>query len=163
MKGFWLAAAPFAFLIYLFINQRLYGDPFKFTYFQRVNWYKEFKPFWKGLSDVFHVYGITDWHSFLTGRLAEAAACFFGSVLLVAVARRARVSYGVYSLFSLLFFLSTSWILSTPRYVSSIFPFALILAPTLERIGILRWVILGIFFAWFTYFLHAFNIGMWVF
>lgn len=158
-----LAAIPLGVLVFLWINQRVQGDPFAFLDHLRVKWFKEPSPFWEGIRRVLETGRPNDLQDALTGRVAEAAGVVLALLATLLVALRLRTSYALFMFASTLYFLSTSWLLSTPRYVSVFFPAAILFARWAEP----RRAILGITLAAFAVLYVAYSIwftqGFWVF
>jgi hypothetical protein len=118
---FSLILSPVGLFTYLSINVYLYGDPFYFTKPLESNWYKKFAPPWEGISNLFASFPpITDYLYF--AYFLEAASLIGAFIISFFVFFKIRKSYAVYMWINLLLFVSTSFVVSTPRYVLSLFP-----------------------------------------
>lgn len=109
------------FLIYLLINFTTFGD---FTYFIKPlgeHWYKNFTWPWMGIKQLI---------SFTYYQQGELFYLFWGELLAIIFVIlftiytffKIRKSYGFYMLANLIFFISTGFIMSTPRYILILFP-----------------------------------------
>lgn len=119
----WVAVAGAGLLLYLAINLIVYGDALWFLEVQRSHWSQMPVPPWRSILDAAGslVAGTDDatrrfvyW-----GRLAGFVVAF---PLLVVVARRLRRSHALYAWSGFVLILSTSWLLSLPRYLLVLYP-----------------------------------------
>lgn len=112
---------PFGSLLYITINFLTFGDPFYFTKSLSTNWFKHFEWPWLGIGSLIKsVPHYTDKDFYIY--FSEVVALFFILIMTFYTFLRIRKSYGVYILLNFLIFTSTSFILSTPRYILSLFP-----------------------------------------
>lgn len=127
-RNAFVLAIPLSLVAYLAVNAWVHDDPFAFLSFQRATWKKQIAPFTEGIRTAVQLHGYADLKALLTQRNAEgfALAVAIGMTLWSAI--RQRLTYGLFMATCLFFFASTSWILSTPRYVSVFFPIPLLLA-----------------------------------
>lgn len=114
---------------YLYLNKSIYNDPFAFRLFLLNNWQKHF------VSPITGV--ISTWKIAFSGGLsnfvimvgwAEALTITISWILVPIVFKVLRKSWAVYYLLSLILISSTSFILSTPRYLLSIPPVFVLIA-----------------------------------
>jgi hypothetical protein len=160
----WLAIGGVAlgFGGYLLVNQLVYGDPLAFITVQREHWFKELAWPWEGIGGVVS----RAMNGTLEDRVvlgwAELVAIGLGLVGTVVSVLRFRASWSVWMAVNLLLFVSTSFVLSVPRYALVLFPLYAWLAVLAER----RWLgtALGvgsvILLLWFA---ARFATGAWAF
>lgn len=118
---------PFGFLIYLLINYFTFGE---FLYFTRPllsNWYKKPEWPWIGIDNLikFANSQTGDYYYLFWGEVAALIIIVFFTVVTFL---KIRKSYGVYMLLNLILFISTNFIMSTPRYTLILFPIFIALA-----------------------------------
>jgi hypothetical protein len=160
----WLAIGGVAlgFGAYLLVNQLVYGDPLAFITVQREHWFKELAWPWEGIGGVVS----RAMNGTLEDRIvlgwAELVAIGLGLVGTVVSVLRFRASWSVWMAVSLVLFVSTSFVLSVPRYALVLFPLYAWLAVLAER----RWLgtALGVgsvvLLLWFS---ARFATGAWAF
>lgn len=116
-------------LSYLYLNKVTFGNPFQFQTILAANWQKHFYSPISGIVEA--------WKRALSGGLsnyvimvgwAEAITITISWVLIPFAFKYLRKSWAVFYLLSILLFSSTSFILSTPRYLLSIPPFFVLIA-----------------------------------
>lgn len=126
----WLALLliPIAFCGYLALNYFVAGDPLIFLTYQREHWYRYFRWPWEGIWETAkridnpkvvdaQMTGIQEILFVIIG----AAATIFGWKYL-------RNSYRIWMVANWLLFVSTSFVLSVPRYTLSLFPIFILMA-----------------------------------
>jgi hypothetical protein len=119
----WISLAAAGLVTYLAINQVVHGDPFYFLQVQRSNWHNELSPPWKTVQDTILVLleGNNDSaHEFIY--LGRFAAILVAVPLLILTLRRLRLPDVLYGWTALVFLLSSSWLISLPRYLLAIYP-----------------------------------------
>lgn len=156
-KWLWLLLIPIGFLVYLSVNYYVTGDAFSFLTFQREHWFKDLDFPWKGIIETFN--------SFLYRSPSESMTTGFQELLFVGIGLLATVfswlkqrkSYSVWMTLNWMLFVSTSFILSVPRYTLTLFPMFIAFAYLSEKnysfkILITVWSILylGLFTALFA-------------
>lgn len=118
-----------ALIIYLEINYEVYDNFFQFLTIQREHWHKSFNFPWSGL--------VSTWEIALSGpinnytfnlRWVEALSLTFAWGILPFILWKTPKPWFIFSLLSVLLFSSTTFVLSTPRYLLSLFPIFVILA-----------------------------------
>ena len=153
--------------VYLFINFSLFGDPFAFAHLLKENWQKSFAYPWEGI--------IASWkrglfteelssYKFFVGfgeAIASTLACVF--IPLGVKHWGLKSPYLLYLLLATIFFTSTGFILSAPRYLLSIPPFFIILAKALGPNKFIKsaWIALSITLLF--YISYEFAWGHWTF
>jgi hypothetical protein len=150
----WLLLVPLGFVVYLLINWQVLGDPLGFFEIQREHWFHELAPPWQPLQEairaVMNEPPSEDRTMIFEARLAAFA---FAAAALALSARWLRPSYQVYAWSGLLLVMSTSWLISLPRYLLAIFPLFLILArlgrspPLHQGLSALSALLMGLLFA----------------
>lgn len=134
-RHLYLLAVPAAALAYLGINFWLFGDPLAFLGYQKSIWNKQPASFLDGLATAVQPHGWEDLKALLTQRNAEATALLFAILMTLWSSLRLRPSYGIMMACCVFFFTSTTWVLSTPRYISVFFPIPMLLADGITRVG----------------------------
>jgi len=129
-RGLWLLLALVGPIVYLLINQVVFGDPLRFLAMQREFWYHENAMPWTVIGDlagdVIARTGDIDWATTYLlpllgfGLLAVTAAWTI-------VSRRSRPSYAVYAIVTLVSLSTLTWPISVARYVLGVFPVFLML------------------------------------
>ncbi|HLE58902.1 MAG TPA: mannosyltransferase family protein [Candidatus Limnocylindria bacterium] len=108
--------------VYLGVNQAVYGEPFAFLRIQDVHWFKSLAPPWEGIAGVFGWLGNENPETRLMIGWMELLFIGIGLVGTVVVAMRFRPSWFVWMAGNWLLFVSTSFVLSVPRYALTLFP-----------------------------------------
>ena len=158
----WLGIVPVGFLSYLFINYRVFGNAFQFLSFMKDNWQKSASWPWTGFLGALE--GL-QWRSLSDRFMVSGAEIFFtaiGIFLIILFFKKIRLSYGVYAILSLLLITSTSFWLSIPRYLLSIFPIFIALA-IIGRKPKFNYLITIASLMFYTIFLTFFIQGDWAF
>lgn len=142
-----LLLIPGVFGLYLLFNEQLLGDFWAFREVLEVRWYKQFAWPWEGLAARWRDIGSYPWNEYnLLYGMAEFGA---GAVLVAFIIwsyKRLRLSYVVYMALTTFLLLSTSWLLSTPRYVLTVFPLFFLLGQLGRyRNAGLVWLVLSVF------------------
>ncbi len=149
--------------IYLFINQKIYGDALAFQKILVNNWQKHFAFPWKSIADSWQIAlgpGTTFFRVMIGW--AEAVSATLLWILVPYAYKKLRRSYFIYYLLSLIFLSSTSFILSTPRYFLSIPPFFILLAYlTKNKIIYVVWIFISTILL--SYLTLSYVTGQWAF
>ncbi|QLG89693.1 glycosyltransferase family 39 protein [Chitinibacter bivalviorum] len=125
---FAILATASGFAGYLFLNWTIFGNPFQFKIAQQQNWSQSFGFFADNIANIFQGV-LTDTHSMVFGIWFPTIICFFAACYLLWWGRhRLPASYQAYSLVYLLISFSPTWLLSGPRYMSVLFPLAILTA-----------------------------------
>lgn len=148
------------FISYLTINYIVFNDFFYFTTPLSSNWFKHFEWPWQGIYNLIKSVPPVDNPDFYI-YFSEVIALFFLLCISIFTYFRIKKSYGVYLFLNLLLFSSTSFILSTPRYLLCLFPIFISLA----RINSLMFktFLLILFFCLLIYFTYFYINGIWAF
>ena len=158
-----LMMIPAGFGLYLGLNYYVAGDPLKFLVYQREHWYKYLR---------LPIYGL--WETYktaVTDHPEPAQTHGFQELLFVAIGlfataagwRHLRLSYRVWMAGNWLLFVSTSFVLSVPRYTLILFPMFILMAAAAVR----NWSLNVLFLVWSILFLGVFVVqfvrGLWAF
>jgi hypothetical protein len=119
----WISVAAAGLLIYLAINLILHGDPLYFLEVQRTHWYNQAAPPWQPVKEAIDglVAGGADFVTafMLVGRIAGVLVAL---PLLVLAVRRLRLPDVLFGWTALVLLLSSSWLISFPRYLLVLYP-----------------------------------------
>ncbi len=124
LPGLLCAAMLLGFGVYLYINWRVEGDPFRFLYYQKTHWYNGFLPIWETIKYVaenaiaqrFTSVGLSIW-------IPELALFFVWlSWIAYGVFKRLRPVYLMYLAALFLVTFSSSWLISGGRYTLCALP-----------------------------------------
>ncbi|HVF73391.1 MAG TPA: hypothetical protein VM940_17450 [Chthoniobacterales bacterium] len=123
-RWLWIGAVGLGTASYLYLNYRVTGDPFAFSKIMEVNWYKKFNVPWKGVYDV--------WRRIPTFNLTEGWFEFifilFSFLCTVWCWIKLRASFALWMTLNWLLVISTSYVVSVPRYCLTLFPIFIIFA-----------------------------------
>jgi mannosyltransferase PIG-V len=161
----WLAIGlvGVGFGIYLLLNYAVYGTPFQFLAVQHDHWFKSLAAPWDAIQSALGWFspGHTPDEKLMYGGM-ELLFVGIGLVGTVVTAFRFRPSWFAWMAGNLVLFLSTSFLLSTPRYALTLFPLFVALALPTRRSWLLVAVSLASI-AGFVYFASRFATGSWAF
>jgi Gpi18-like mannosyltransferase len=123
-RWLWIGLAGVGFLIYLWINYHVTGDPFTFSRIMQKHWYKKLTFPWFGIRDVW----LRIPHFNLTEGLHEFIFIVFSFLCTVWCWIKLRPSYAVWMTLNWLLITSTTYVVSVPRYCLTLFPIFILLA-----------------------------------
>jgi len=154
---------PIGFGIYLWINYYVAGNPTMFMVHQREHWYRYFRPPWEGVWQTFKkIYNDKPSAAQMTG-VQELLFVGIGLFATIVGWRHLRNSYRVWMVANWLLFVSTSFVLSVPRYTLVMFPIFILMSLAAVR----NWWVNVLFTVWSILFLAVFTIqfarGWWAF
>ena len=160
----WLAIGlvGVGFAIYLGVNHVIYGTPFQFMHVQQSHWFKSLAPPWDSINSALTWFGDPEPDSVLMYGFMELLFVAIGAVGTVVAAFRFRPPWFAWMAGNLVLFVSTSFLLSTPRYALTLFPLFVALALPSWR----TWVLVALSalsIAGFIYFASRFATGSWAF
>jgi len=160
----WLAIGLVAvgFGVYLGLNQVVYGDPFAFLIPQRYHWYKYLSWPWDGIEGVVGWLDSSVPDQVLMQGAMEVLFIVIGLVGTVHAALRFRTSWFAWMAGNWLLFVSTSFVMSTPRYSLTLFPLYVSLAIASRRTAVLV-LVSAVSIAGMIYFTGRFASGDWAF
>jgi Gpi18-like mannosyltransferase len=158
----WIALVPVGFGVYLGLNQVVYGDPFAFLVPQKEHWFKSLEWPWEGISGVLRWLGSKNPDNVLMQGWMELLFIGIGLAGTVHAALRFRTSWFAWMAGNWLLFVSTSFVMSTPRYVLTLFPMYVSLAlASRSRTALVA--ISAVSLAAMIYFAGRFATGWWAF
>ncbi len=158
----WIFLTLAGFLIYLNINNQVTGNPFTFLTIEAIHWNNRVDP-WTGLTAAYSWARTASYQSNITIGIAPLAFAVFGLLMVgVSLWRRMRPVYTVYMALSWVLAVSTSWWISVPRYVMSMFPMFIVLGALTRKkaVNITIALAAGLLLCYFTVF---FALGWWAF
>lgn len=158
----WIFLVVGGFLVYLNINNQVWGDPFKFMAIEQQHWYIKLDPI-SGLTAAFS-WAINAGYpqNVIIGIAPIVFAVLSLLTVVIGVWRRLRPSYLVYMFLTWALAVSTSWWISVPRYVMAMFPMFILLG-TLTRRKTVNIAITVAFAVPLCYFTALFAMGQFVF
>jgi hypothetical protein len=154
---------PTGFVAYLLLNRSVTGNLFTFLRIQKEHWSKSGTWPWVGIGGK--------WDTMRFGPPAESVMVglqelLFISLGLVAVIwcwRKMRPSYGIWVTLNWLLFVSTSFVLSTPRYMLTLFPIYVLFAVVARKSFVAGQLITVWSLLFLAVFASAFVRGFWAF
>lgn len=149
--------------VYLFVNWQVGGNPFAFLRLQEE--YFRLGAAYPGFPIREAITGITQGglgRDYILVYWGTLIAALLGGGLLLAGIRKVRPSHQVYAWAGLLIPLSTTWLVSLPRYILPLFPIFIVLG-TIRLPGKVHGLILGLFFAAQVAFFSLYALGWWTF
>lgn len=140
VNGLVLLLIPLGLGIYLYQNWRISGNPLQFLIYQKDNWYQGFYPFFRTpayqLDYMLGALAEGNWRTVFGLSLPNLLAIFLSTILLIGQHKKLRASYIAYGGLYIIVSISTSWLLSAPRYLFCCFPILMALALATKK----RWV-----------------------
>ena len=159
----WVSLGALGFVVYLAINLVVHGDALHFVEVQRSHWSNRAAFPWEPLRNAVDAIaggGLSeDLATIHWGRIG--ATVFVASVLGGGLSRL-RLADHVYAWASLLLILSSSWLISMPRYILGIYPLFIVLA-TMLRTRVRFWTFASISFATQLWLFARYASGTWTF
>ena len=147
---------------YLALNQAIYGDPLTFLRIQHEHWYKSLDWPWNGINATLGWLSSTHPDNVLMQGWMELTFIAIGLVATVHAAFRFRLSWFVWMAGNLLLFVSTSFVMSVPRYALTLFPLYVSLA-VISRRSLVLALISAASVGALVYFAGRFATGAWAF
>jgi hypothetical protein len=159
----YLAMVPAGFGFYLLLNYFVTGSPTTFVTYQREHWYRYFRVPWEGIYETYK--------TIFNPKVVDAQMQGVQELLFVVIGLASTIigwpwlrnSYRVWMIANWLMFVSTSFVLSVPRYTLTLFPLFILMAVAAKR----SWSINVLFICWSILFLGLFSIqfvrGFWAF
>lgn len=159
----WVGAAGAGLAVYLGINWTVHGDPLWFLAIQRSHWFQHAIPPWQSIIDAARGLltgtGNSTRSFILWGRLSGFV---FALPFLVIGIRRLRVADAVYGWVAFVLVLSTSWLISLPRYLLAVYPI-FIVGACLTRSPVVLRPVLAVSAAAQAFFFWRYASGAWTF
>ena len=147
---------------YLALNQVVYGEPFAFLVPQKEHWFKSLAWPWDGIEGVLGWLGRRNPDNVLMQGAMELLFIAIGLAGTIHAALRFRPSWFAWMAGNWLLFVSTSFVMSTPRYVLTLFPLYVSLAVMSRRRLVLA-LVSGLSLVGLVYFAGRFATGAWAF
>jgi Gpi18-like mannosyltransferase len=161
---FYLGMISFGFISYLVLNYVVFENAFAFLEIQREHWFKHLVPPWDGLLGALGSIFWSDPAGKALIGMSEVVFGLFGLFCIVyALVIKLRPSYAVYMLLTWLVVTSTSYWLSIPRYMLSMFPIFIVFAIIGDKREEWHYVMTIAFLLFFSFFLVLFTQGYWAF
>ena len=157
----WVFLGLAGFVIFLFINVQVAGNPFAFMEIERTNWNQSINPlvgFQRALQ--WSLSAPFPENTYTIAELAFAAAGL--SAVAVGFWLRFRLSYNVYMLLAWMLSVSMSWWMSVPRYVMAMFPMFILLGVLTQKKAT-HWAVTLLFSALLCFFTILFALNQFVF
>lgn len=129
----YLLIAPLGFIAYLGVNIYVAGQPFKFLDYQRENWYKSMSFPYDGIKGKIYTFIDQSPENGNLYGMQELIFIVIGLVFIIFGWKHLRNSYRVWMVLNWLLFISTSFILSVPRYTLTLFPMFILMAVAARR------------------------------
>jgi 4-amino-4-deoxy-L-arabinose transferase-like glycosyltransferase len=159
----WLLLIPAGFALYLLLNYYVTGDPLMFITYQREHWYRYFRFPWEGIWETAKRINNPKPVDAMMNGVQELLFVGIGLFATIAGWKYLRNSYRVWMAANWLLFVSTSFVLSVPRYTITLFPLFILMSRAARR----SWVLKVLFVAWSILFLALFSAqfvrGLWAF
>jgi Gpi18-like mannosyltransferase len=158
----WIFVIGIGFAIYIILNYITYADPLKFLEIQSSHWGMHLSLPTKGF---FYAWGSIFWHTPADGMsygLFQLVFCILGLILTIYSFFRLRLSYSLYALATWLVVTSTSFMISVPRFMLTVFPIFIILA-ILGRRKEINYAVIFISLILYALFLSQFVRFRWAF
>ncbi|HYN63250.1 MAG TPA: glycosyltransferase 87 family protein, partial [Candidatus Limnocylindrales bacterium] len=135
----WLAIGlvGVGFAIYLALNYALYGTPFQFLHVQQEHWFKSLASPVDAINSAFGWFESSEPDNRLMYGFMELLFVAIGFAGTIVAAVRFRPSWFAWMAGNLVLFVSTSFLLSTPRYALTLFPLFVALALPTRRTWLL--------------------------
>lgn len=152
---------------YVYINYALFGNPLAFAVFLEQNWQKSFDFPWNGISSSWKI-GIQTQNSFSYKYFvgyAEGIASTVAWILTIFGIKKWGIKspYILYLLLGTIFFTSTGFILSAPRYLLSIPPLFILFAELISKNKAFLFIWVSVSLGLFCWFSKIFALGQWAF
>lgn len=159
----WFLLIPVGFAAYLALNYYVTGEPTMFMTYQRNNFGRHFDFPWSGMKGVYDKVFVPKPTEAQMNGFQELFFVIIGLFATIAGWRYLRNSYRVWMALNWLLFVSTSFVLSVPRYTLIMFPVFILMA----RAAIKNWWARVLFTVWsilyLSLFLTQFARGWWAF
>lgn len=116
--GLWCALIPLGTVLYLGLNQAIYGDPFIFMQIQKDHWSQSFGFFGQTMvTSLSYALYYDEWLYRICLFIPQTALMAITLVALPFLLRRMTAADAVYSVAYVLCIMSPTWLLSFPRYL----------------------------------------------
>lgn len=158
----WIVFIGFGLLIYLVLNFATYGDPFKFLEIQSSHWAMNLSLPTSGfISALNYSYG-GDPRTMMSLGWSQLFFGIMGLALIIYSFFRIRLSYSLYALSTWVVVTSTSYMISVPRFMLTVFPIFIIMA-IFGRKRSVNYSIIFLSLIFYALFLYLFVRKLWAF
>jgi Gpi18-like mannosyltransferase len=158
-----LGMVPAGFCLYLGLNYIVTGSPTTFLTYQHDHWHRYFRVPWEGIYETYKTISNPNVVDAQMQGVQEMLFVLIGFAATVIGWNWMRNSYRVWMIANWLMFVSTSFVLSVPRYTLTLFPLFILMALAAKR----SWSLNVLFICWSILFLGLFSIqfvkGLWAF
>lgn len=151
---------PLGILFYLIINYLTFSDPLYFRKPLATNWHKQLQWPWISIQSTINYLPPINHPGFYIN-FSELAFVAFSLFSGLYIFLKIRKSYGVYILINFLFFSSSGYIMSTPRYVLVLFPLFIMMGKIKNKIILTIISLLSIILL--IYYTNFYIRGQWAF
>ncbi len=160
---FFLLLIPAGFGGYLALNYFVTGDALMFLTYQRENFHRYFRVPWEGIIETYHKIADSKPTNSQMYGMQELTFVGIGFLATIFSWRYLRKSYSIWMTLNWLLFVSTSFVLSVPRYTLIMFPIFILMARAARRV----WSLNVLFIVWsllcLSIFFLQFIRGWWAF
>lgn len=158
-----LLLMPLGFAFYLALNYYVAGEALMFLTYQREHWYRYFRWPWEGIWEAAkRIDNPKPVDAQMIG-LQELLFVLISAFATIAGWRQLRNSYRIWMIVNWLLFVSTSFVLSVPRYTLSLFPMFILMSLTARKYRIAGFAIAFWSVLYLALFITQFVRGMWAF
>jgi Gpi18-like mannosyltransferase len=162
-RWLFLVIAPAGFGLYLGLNYVLAGSPTTFLTYQNEHWHRYFRVPWEGIYETYkNIFNPKIVDAQMQG-VQELLFVVIGFAAIVVGWKWLRNSYRAWMIANWLMFVSTSFVLSVPRYTLTLFPLFILMGLAAKK----SWSLNVLFICWSIMFLSLFSIqfvkGLWAF
>jgi 4-amino-4-deoxy-L-arabinose transferase-like glycosyltransferase len=162
-RWLFLLLIPLGFGCYLFLNYWVSGDPLIFMQYQREHWYRYFRWPWEGVWEaVKRIDNPKAVDAQMIG-IQEVLFVVIGAFATIVGWRHIRNSYRVWMVANWLLFVSTSFVLSVPRYTLSLFPLFILMSLAARKYRYAGFAMCFWSVLYLALFVTQFVRGMWAF
>jgi len=158
-----LGLVPAGFAGYLLLNYSVTGNPTMFLVHQNEHWYRYFRVPWEG---IWETYKRIDSPEPVNAQMMGVQEMLFVTIGLAATIfgwKSLRNSYRVWMAANWLIFVSTSFVLSIPRYTLTLFPIFILMALAARHSWSLNLLFVGWSILYLALFVTQFVRGIWAF
>ena len=153
---------PLGSLVYLLINYMYFHNPFQFMIFQRDHWGEYFSSPINGFMGAVKGFSWRPFDDWISWEFPQILFAVFALIIILFSLKKARASYSVFSVLSLIIILCSSFWISVPRFVVVVFPIFIYLA-ILARRALYFYPIIFFFLIAQIFFMTRFLAGQWAF
>jgi Gpi18-like mannosyltransferase len=132
-KWLWITLIPIGFATYLALNYFITGNPTMFLTYQNEHWGRYLRFPWEGLYESYKALFNQEPNVFLMKGFYEIFFVLIGFLAIILGWKIFRNSYRVWLILNWLIFVSTSFVLSVPRYTLLLFPLFILMALASEK------------------------------